>query len=177
MGRHALTTLERKLTMHVMNIHYASRAIRVAAAIFVAGLAVVTGAAMAASAQEPEDHPAAAFKRTCSTCHDAERILATRRTRTQWEEVIEKMIERGAQGTPEDFTAAEEYLLRVSGRVNINRGLSADIVAVLSLTQKDADAIVEYRKANGDFKDFDDVCKVPGIDLEKLKQGRDAISF
>ena len=163
--------------MHVMKIDYASDAIRAAAAIFVAGLAVVTGAAIAASAQEPEDHPAVAFKRTCSTCHDAERILATRRTRTQWEEVIEKMIERGAQGTPEDFTAAEEYLLRVSGRVNINRALSKDIVAVLSLTQKDADAIAEYRKANGDFKDFDEVCKVPGIDLEKLKQGRDAISF
>ena len=142
-----------------------------------AALFIGVGTALAARTQEPEDQPAAAFKRTCSTCHDAERILATRRTRTQWEEVIEKMIERGAQGTSEDFTAAEEYLLRVSGRVNINRALSKDLVTVLSLTQKDADAITEYRKANGDFKDFDEVCKVPGIDLEKLKQGRDAISF
>ncbi|MBW8868292.1 MAG: helix-hairpin-helix domain-containing protein, partial [Acidobacteria bacterium] len=37
--------------------------------------------------------------------------------------------------------------------------------------------IAEYRKANGEFKDFDGLSKVPGIDLEKLKQGRDAISF
>jgi competence ComEA-like helix-hairpin-helix protein len=154
-----------------------SRAIGVAAAILVAGLAVVTGAAIATSAQEPDDHASVAFKRVCSSCHDADRILATRRTRTQWEEVIEKMIDRGAEGTAEDFTAAEEYLLRVSGRVNINRALSKDIVIVLGLTQKDADAIAEYRKTNGDFKDFDEVCKVPGIDLEKLKQGRDAISF
>jgi DNA uptake protein ComE-like DNA-binding protein len=43
--------------------------------------------------------------------------------------------------------------------------------------QKDADAIAEYRKANGDFKDFDEESKVPGIDHEKLKQGRDARSF
>ena len=163
--------------MHVMKSDYASRAIRVAAAIFVAGLAVVTGAAMATSAQEPDDRPAAAFKRVCSSCHDADRILATRRTRTQWEEIIEKMIDRGAEGTADDFTATEEYLLRVSGRVNINRALSKDIVAVLGLAQKDADTIAEYRKANGDFKDFDEVCKVPGIDLERLKQGRDAISF
>jgi competence ComEA-like helix-hairpin-helix protein len=162
--------------MPVMKIDYASRAIRVAAAIFVGGLAVVSGA-MATRAQESEDHPAVAFKRICSSCHDADRILATRRTRTQWEEVIEKMIDRGAEGTADDFTAAEEYLLRVSGRVSINRALSKDIVAVLGLMQKDADAIAEYRKANGDFKDFDEVCKVPGIDLEKLKQGRDAISF
>jgi competence ComEA-like helix-hairpin-helix protein len=163
--------------MHVMNINYPSGTMRAAAAIFVAGLTVATGAAIAASAQEPEDHPAAAYKRVCSSCHDADRILATRRTRTQWEEVIEKMIDRGAEGTAEDFTAAEEYLLRVSGRVNVNRSLSKDLVAVLGVTQKDADAITEYRKANGEFTDFDGLCKVPGIDTEKLKQVRDAVSF
>jgi competence ComEA-like helix-hairpin-helix protein len=163
--------------MHATKTDYASCTMRAAAAMFIAGLAVVTGAAIAASAQEPEDHPAVAFKRVCSSCHDAERILAIRRTRTQWEEIIEKMIDRGAEGTSEDFTAAQEYLLRVSGRVNVNRALSKDIAAVLGITEKDAAAIAEYRKANGEFKDFDEVCKVPGIDLEKLKQGRDAISF
>ena len=150
---------------------------RASAAIVVAGLAVVGSAAMAPRAQEPEDIAANAFKRVCSTCHDADRVTATRRTRTQWEEVIEKMIERGAQGTPDDFTAAEDYLLRVSGRVNVNRAPSKDLVAVLGLTTKDADAIAEYRKANGEFKDFDELCKVPAIDTEKLKQERDAISF
>jgi competence ComEA-like helix-hairpin-helix protein len=143
------------------------------AAAFFAGLAGV----LAAEKQEPEDHAAAAFKRVCANCHDAERILSARRTRTQWEEVIDKMVERGAAGTDEDFTATTQYLLRVSGRVNVNRALSNDIVDVLGLTPKDADAILEYRKSNGEFKDFDDLCKVPGIDLEKLKQGRDAVSF
>ena len=48
---------------------------------------------------------------------------------------------------------------------------------MLGIAQKDADAIAEYRKANGEFKDFDSLAKVPGIDLEKLNKGRDAISF
>ena len=148
----------------------------VAATAFVALFVSVT-VALAARPQDGDDHPAVAFKRVCSSCHDAERILAARRTRTQWEEIIEKMIERGAEGTDDDFTAAEQYLLRVSGRVNVNRAVGTDLVTILGLTQKDADAIVEYRKANGEFKDFDDLCKVPGIDLEKLKQGRDAVSF
>lgn len=148
-----------------------------AAVALAAGLLASVTASLAAGRQEPEDHAAVAFKRVCATCHDAERILSARRTRTQWEEVIDKMIERGAAGTDEDFTAAEQYLLRVSGRVNVNRALGTDIVDVLGLTQKDADAILEYRKANGEFKDFDELCKVPGIDLEKLKQGRDAVSF
>lgn len=87
------------------------------------------------------------------------------------------MIDRGAEGTTDDFTTAEEYLLRVSGRVNANRAAVKDMVLVLGITEKDAGAIADYRKANGEFKDFDALCKVPGIDLEKLKQGRDAISF
>ena len=171
-----LPQFEDEHIMHVTKNEYLSAAMR-AAAMAVAGLAIIGSAAMAGRAQEPQDHAANAFKRVCSTCHDADRITATRRTRTQWEEVIEKMIERGAQGTPEDFTGAEEYLLRVSGRVNVNRAPSQDLVAVLGLTQKDADAITEYRKANGDFTDFDGLCKVPAIDTEKLKQERDAISF
>jgi competence ComEA-like helix-hairpin-helix protein len=51
------------------------------------------------------------------------------------------------------------------------------MMTVLGITEKDANAIAEYRKANGEFKDFDALTKVPGIDLEKLNKGRDAISF
>lgn len=152
------------------------KTIRWTAALLVVGIATII-AAIGARAQDQDDAPAAAFRRVCSNCHDAERILSTRRTRTQWEEVIEKMIDRGAEGTSDDFTIAEEYLLRVSGRVNVNRASSKDMVTVLSITQKDADAIAEYRKANGEFKDFDSLAKVPGIDIEKLTKGRDAISF
>jgi len=152
------------------------RRTRLTGALLVVGVATML-AAIGANAQDQDDAPAAAFRRVCSNCHDAERILATRRTRTQWEEVIEKMIDRGAQGTSDDFTTAEEYLLRVSGRVNVNRASTKDMMTVLSITQKDADAIAEYRKANGDFADFDALAKVPGIDLEKLNKVRDAISF
>jgi competence ComEA-like helix-hairpin-helix protein len=152
------------------------KTIRRTGALLVVGVSTII-AAIGTKAQDQDDAPAAAFRRVCSNCHDAERILATRRTRTQWEEVIEKMIDRGAEGTSDDFTTAEEYLMRVSGRVNVNRASSKDMVTVLSITQKDADAIAEYRKANGEFKDFDSLAKVPGIDLEKLNKGRDAISF
>jgi competence ComEA-like helix-hairpin-helix protein len=160
-----------------MDTHDPSRTLRSLSAVMLVALVAALGAVVASSAQEPEDAPAAAFRRVCSSCHDSDRILATRRTRTQWEEIIEKMIDRGAEGTSEDFTTAEVYLLRVSGRVNVNRAQPQDIVAVLSVVQKDADAIIEYRKTNGEFKDFDALCKVPGVDLEKLKQGRDGIAF
>ena len=137
----------------------------------------VTAVAAGARAQEPDDQSAGAFQRVCSSCHDSQRILATRRTRTQWEEIIGKMIDRGAIGTDEDFTAAEDYLLKISGRVNVNRAAAADIAKVLGIGDKQAAAIVDYRKANGDFADFEALCKVPGIDVDKLKTEQDAISF
>ena len=152
------------------------RTIRWTLALLVVGTAA-TLVTIGAKAQDQDDAPAAAFRRVCSNCHDADRILSTRRTRTQWEEVIEKMIDRGAEGTSDDFTTAEEDLMRVSGRVNVNRATTKDMVTVLAITPKDADAIAEYRKANGEIKDFDALAKVPGIDLEKLNKARDAISF
>jgi competence ComEA-like helix-hairpin-helix protein len=150
--------------------------IRAAAAALLM-LVAVAAVAASARAQDPEDASAGAFQRVCSSCHDAQRILATRRTKTQWEEIIGKMIDRGATGTDEDFTAAEEYLLRISGRVNVNRAAAADMAKVLGIPEKQATAIIDYRKANGDFADFDALCKVPGIDVEKLKTEQDAISF
>jgi competence protein ComEA len=142
-------------------------------------LIVILGVGGVASAQDPAaPFPQSdSFLKVCSSCHDAERILSNRRTRTQWQEVIEKMIERGAEGTDSDFTAVEEYLVQHFGRVNINKALPKDVATVLDLSPKEAEAIVEFRKANGDFADFDSLCKVPGIDVEKLKKARDGISF
>jgi competence protein ComEA len=153
-----------------MNLIHTPCRIRPAAARAGALFVLILGAGRLASAQEPAPAfpQSDAFLRVCSSCHDAERILSNRRTRTQWQEVIEKMIERGAEGTDADFTAVEEYLVRHFGRVNINKALPKDIAAVLDLAPKDAEAIVEFRKTNGDFADFDSLCKVPGIDLEKL---------
>src|SRR5690348_15411926 len=48
------------------------------------------------SSSRPEDPGAGVFNRLCSDCHDAERIVSRRRTSTDWEDVIQKMIEKGA---------------------------------------------------------------------------------
>ena len=54
---------------------------------------------------------------TCNRCHDAARITALRRTKTEWEEVINKMIERGATGSEEDFMTVFGFLRRHYGKV------------------------------------------------------------
>ena len=170
-----LGTGREQTNMHVTNQVW--KTIRTAAAALLVFMAIAAVAGAAHGQDPADDQSAGAFQRVCSSCHDAQRILATRRTKTQWEEIIGKMIDRGATGTDEDFTAAQDYLMKVSGRVNVNRATTADMAKVLGIPEKQAQAIADYRKTNGDFADFEALCKVPGIDVAKLKTEQDAISF
>jgi len=124
-----------------------------------------------------DDPVARLFVYTCNECHDAGRITAMRRTKTDWEEVINKMIENGANGTPKDFETIYDFLLRFFGKVYINSATADDLKTIVGLTQKDADAIVAYRKANGNFTDFDALKKVPDVDVQKLEDHKDAVAF
>jgi competence protein ComEA len=130
-----------------------------------------------APGKPPDDQAAALFVRMCNECHDTGRISSTRRTRTDWEDQIDQMIQEGAKGTDKEFETVIGYLLRTFGKVYINSAKADEIVAVLTLSQKDADAIVAYRTANGKFADFDALKKVPGIDLKKLEARQDAVGF
>jgi competence protein ComEA len=130
-----------------------------------------------AAAAQADERNAATFTRLCSTCHDAGRILSSRRTKDQWSEIIDKMVERGAQGTDDEYAEVMDYLVGHYGRINVNRGTAKDLATVLKVSDKDAEAIVAFRTANGPFTDFDGLAKVPGIDMDTLKQNRDAISF
>jgi len=131
-----------------------------------------------AGASTPSEDPSAAlFNRMCSNCHDAVRVTSMRRTRTDWEDVLNKMIQEGATGTEKDFETVFDYLQRNYGKVYINRAQADEIALVTGLTKKDAEAIVAYRKANGDFANLDAVKKVPDIDAKKLDDRKDAIAF
>ncbi len=124
-----------------------------------------------------EDDGTLVFRAMCTRCHAPDRILAERRTRIQWEEVFEKMVTVGAMGTDEQWDTVQTYLLRHYSRVNVNRAPADDIAIILGVPAADATAIVAFRKAHGDFADFDALARVPGIDREKLERNRKAVSF
>lgn len=121
-----------------------------------------------------DDPSAPLFVQTCIKCHDAARILATRRTRPEWQDIIQKMIEKGATGTGREFETVFDYLSRHYGKVFINDAEPIEIAKVLGFSADDAAAIVSYRETHGAFADLDAVKKVPGIDVKKL-DGRDAV--
>jgi competence protein ComEA len=134
---------------------------------------ILAALAAVGSAQESPE----LFQRVCGTCHKAERAVSTRRTRQQWEEMIDVMVAKGMKASDEDLTKVLDYLVGQYGRVNVNRAQAGEIVEVLRLTAKEAEAIVKYRKDTASFEEFDDLGKVPGVDLKKLETRREAISF
>ena len=100
------------------------------------------GGQQPASGSPAEDPAHELFIQTCNRCHDAARITALRRTKTEWEEVINKMIERGATGSEEDFMTVFGYLRRHYGKVYINTAPTEELATSLGLTNKDADGRV-----------------------------------
>jgi competence ComEA-like helix-hairpin-helix protein len=147
-----------------------------------------------AVAQEPAQAPAPAapagaqfvlaqgpgadvFQRTCVLCHTPERIVSLRKTRTEWEEIIDKMITRGAQVNDDNYVPIEDYLLRNYGKVNVNKAAKDDLVLIAGVTPAEADTILKVRSEGGPFADFAALAKVPGVDVKKLEEKKDALTF
>ncbi len=133
---------------------------------------------LTAAPQYDRDKAAAVTTAACGKCHPMDKVVAVRRTRLHWEEVMTQMTtSRGAQVSDNDWDVILDYLVKEHGRVDVNRAPADDIVDVLEISDAMAAAIVGYRKEHGPFKDLDALLKVPGVDGEQLKRKREAIAF
>lgn len=135
--------------------------------------AAVAGSAQEASAGKAKE----VFQKVCSSCHKPETGVATRRTREQWQETIEKMLAKGLKASDDDLNTIFDYLVAEYGKVNVNRATASELAEVLGLPAKEAERIVRYRRDKGKFEDFEALGKVPDIDVKRLEKSREAISF
>ncbi len=147
--------------------------------VILAVLPLAVIAAAGAVQEAPAAKPSKVmFEKTCSACHTAESVSSARRTREQWQEVMDEMVsQQGAKIGDEEYTPILEYLVAAFGKVNVNSAPADEIAQITGLSQKEAEAIVKFRKDNGKFEDFDGLGKVPGVDLKKLESKRDAIAY
>jgi competence protein ComEA len=113
----------------------------------------------------------------CGDCHEAEVMAAQRRSRIEWETLIEDMTSRNGAATEDDKKIIVGYALRHFGRVNVNTGTADDIVQIVQLTPAEAAAIVSYRQQAGEFKSLDDLRKVPDLDFARIQERKDRIGF
>jgi competence ComEA-like helix-hairpin-helix protein len=123
----------------------------------------------------PEAPVRETFETVCGACHDLR--TGTRRTKAGWVAVVQSMAARGARATDQEFDAIAEYLAKYFGAVNVNEGAAQEIADVLEVPTQEADAIVLYRTAHGEFKDLDGLKKVPGVDENALEERKTRIVF
>lgn len=136
---------------------------------------------MGAQTVEAQDLPDGSGKeivlKACANCHEIETVIGSRRTKLGWEQNVDDMISRGAEGSREEMDAVVAYLTTYFGKVNVNTATATDLEKVLGLSGQDAQAIVAYREKNSKIKDFEELKKVPGVSAEKLQAKRGLIAF
>lgn len=121
--------------------------------------------------------------KVCTQCHTLESIPNLRYSKSEWQDLVYSMAERGADASGEELDAIITYLTTNYGkptapaRVNVNQASAKDLQTSLQLSEKEAQAVVAYRQAHGNFKSADDLAKVDGLDNKKLDAIRDRVEF
>ncbi len=131
----------------------------------------------------PAGQGKATTEKVCGACHGAELMIGRQETRETWGAIVDDMVQRGAQGTPDEFYEVVDYLAANFSKtspvtkVNVNQLTAKDLQKVLRLPESQASAVVKYREEKGDFKSADDLAKVPGIDAAKIIASKNRLSF
>jgi competence ComEA-like helix-hairpin-helix protein len=118
--------------------------------------------------------------KVCSGCHGMEVATNGAMDKNGWQGIVNQMVASGAKVKKEDIPAIVDYLAKnfgFPGAVNPNKATAEEIESGLRLTSKEAEAIVQYRKQHGDFKDWHDLLKVGGVDNKKIIDVKDRIAF
>jgi competence protein ComEA len=138
--------------------------------------------AASAAAQDvvlPDGKAKTMVQDACSDCHGLDRVVSSGMSADKWKTTVTRMVKKGAALSPEQIDQVVEYLsvYFAAEKINVNHATAQDLQIDMQFTSAEAEAIVAYRKVNGDFKDFAGLQKVPGVDPKKLEAKREQFSF
>jgi DNA uptake protein ComE-like DNA-binding protein len=144
--------------------------------------------------------------RMCTVCHSTDQFTSRRATPDEWSSTVQMMVSRGAEGSDQDIAAVIKYLSTNFGpppaqqpaapaapapakpvtpapaapptsHLNINTAGPHALLASLTLTPREAQALIHYRSAKGNFTRWQQVAAVPGISAAKIASKRQLITF
>jgi competence ComEA-like helix-hairpin-helix protein len=135
----------------------------------------------------------AIVQQKCANCHALKVVTGKRASRQQWSTIVDQMITRGADVSDDEIDILLDYLAKNfgpatgqtgaekghdrTGPVNVNTASASELAAALDLTVEESTSIVSYRERNGNFKEWRDLTKVPGIDAKKIESNKDRLVF
>ena len=120
--------------------------------------------------------PESAAVKICSSCHGMQMVTDTPRDYDAWHDTVQKMIDRGARGTPEEFDLVMDFLCQNVTPIDVNHADQESLMAILHTSQQTAEAIIT-RRASRPFKDLADLESVPGLDKTLLEGKKRMIFF
>jgi len=130
-----------------------------------------------AMGQQAAATPEAAAVKICSSCHGMQLVLDTPKDYDDWHDTVQKMIDRGARGTPEEFDLVMDYLFQNMTPIDVNHADAETLMAILHTSQEAAQAIMT-RRSSRPFADLADLQKaVPGLDRALLEGKKRMIFF
>jgi competence protein ComEA len=121
--------------------------------------------------------------RACVGCHKAEEIAVYRFNKNEYQTIVYRMGDRGAQATRGELDVIADYLfehfpkIEDATKINVNKATAKEIAAGLALTDEEAAAVVSYRERHGDFHAWGDLLIIYGVDGKKIAAAKDKISF
>jgi hypothetical protein len=131
----------------------------------------------AQSAATEATTPEAAAVKVCSSCHGMQIVTDTPRDWDAWHDTVQKMIDRGARGSPEEFDLVMDFLFQNVTPIDVNHADADTLMAILRAPKTAAEAIIARRTA-WPFKDMADLeAAVPGLDKKLLQTKKRMIFF
>ena len=120
------------------------------------------------------------FVSVCSLCHEPTNPFGKQWTKKEWELKVTEMLQEEPDVTREERAAIVDYLaanFRPGGKIYINWAAAKDLESALEVSSAEAEAIVRYRKAQGDFKGIEDLRKVKPLDFSKIEARKDRLVY
>ena len=137
-------------------------------------------------------------QRVCVACHNLDVVTSEPGSAAHWTQVVNQMVGRGMDLSDPEIDTVVKYLSSHFGpvgpsassgestpltsgatasRVNVNTASAQEFQSSLGLSQKEAEAVVQYRKKNGKFKTWQDVAAVPEVSPNQIEALQDRLTY
>jgi competence protein ComEA len=119
---------------------------------------------------------AQSLQAVCGKCHNLQIVMNTPRSLDDWRDTMQKMVDRGASGTDDQYDDILDYLHRTMTTIDVNSADAVELATVLNAPDA-AVKLVIARRSTKKFVDLADLKTIPGIDAAALDAKSKMIYF
>lgn len=110
---------------------------------------------------------AKSLQAVCGHCHNLQIVTDTPRSLDDWRDTMQRMVDRGASGTDDQYDDILDYLHRTMTTIDVNSADAVELSTVLCASDATVKLIIARRSAKK-FADLADLKSIPGIDAAVL---------